>query len=87
MLERKNAYIQYLNAALNSTEEGDKVFYSTHGYLDVEIYNVLRTHIADRMVGKQMFASEDRLHADVLGPSAAIIVDQWTKSGMLPLLN
>lgn len=86
MVENRNSNIQYLSAALGTSGEGDRVFYSTRGYKKDEIFDLIQTHIVDKFVGVELFDDENVMHSDVLGPAMETIIIRWKSKGMIPIV-
>lgn len=80
-----NSFLAYLVAALDSTGEGDRVFYATHRYSESEILESVGTHLLDNRMSTSFFGKADGMQSDILGAASAKVLASWKVQGKVPL--
>ncbi|KAI8822010.1 uncharacterized protein EV422DRAFT_413101 [Fimicolochytrium jonesii] len=84
MPARDNMFVQYFLAATGTEKEGEGVYYCSPKLSEEEVVGIVQQHITDGLVGWQVFGDRERMHSDLLAPSAHKILDEWKAEGRLP---
>lgn len=84
---RYSVIFKYALAALNSDQEGYKVYYAENRFDQPFLLDLIATHLVDLMAAQDFFGNPDILHNDLIGPAAKKRISALRLTGAVPIVK